>query len=846
MVTSAEGLLSGRVAGVNVITGGSPGSGSEIRIRGGSSLAASNDPLIVVDGMPISNNSTTGSTSFLSSFNPSDILSFTILKDASATAIYGSRAANGVIIITTKKGGKKLAIDYNFQYGSGNITKTTDVFTGDEFRELTASINPDGVNLLGTANTNWQNEIYRRTDFVDNNVSIRGSLFDVLPTRVSLGNTYQEGARLTNKFDRNTVSLAMNPTFLDNSLKINLNVNYSDQKNRFADGVEGSALLFDPTQPVYDANSPFDGYFEYWNPSSFVGMPPTLQNAPRNPVAQLMQTNDTGESKRFFGNFSVDYAMAFLPELRAVVNLGTDQINGDRTRLVPVNAASGPQNNNIAYGTNEYSETTTKNSLLDGYLNYVKLFGKFNVDVTAGYSYQKFEGETFYTRNTLQPSYNTIGSETDTFTDVVLIGYFARAAVTFNENYILNLSWRRDGSSRFAEENQWGNFPAAAFAWNMKEVLLKDSKSVSDLKLRVGYGVTGQQEIPEANVYNQNYITGDPVSQYIFGNTSYPIAVSTYYNPNIKWEETTSFNLGVDYGFIGNKFYGSLDVYSKKSEDLFQTAPVPDGSNFSNRGLQNVGSFTTKGIEFSVNWAAVKKEDFNLNLNFNVASFEREVTELANDSDIYLGGTGAGTGGTAQILSEGWAPYSFYMYKQLYNSANQPIEGAYADLNGDGIINGDDRYIYKNPDPDATFGFATNMNYKNWDFSFNLRAAVGNNVFNAVNAGRAQYDNLNQNEALGNIPTQVLDTNFYTTSDVVLSDLYIENASFLRMDNITLGYTFPEWLNGHASARLYTGIQNAFVITNYSGLDPEVFNNGIDNTIYPRQQSILFGFNLKF
>lgn len=861
LVASPEGLLSGRVAGVNMITGGSPGSGSQIRIRGGSSLAASNDPLIVVDGMPISNDATTGSTSFLSSFNPNDILSFTVLKDASATAIYGSRAANGVIIITTKKGGKKLAVDYNFQYGSGTLNKTLDVFSGDEFRNLINTQYPvgpefsDGQNtanakirgLLGDANTDWQDEIYRRTDYVDNNISLRGNLLNIIPTRISFGNTYQEGLRLTNTFNRNTASAAFNPTFLNNTLKINVNVNYSNQKNRFADAVEGSAIIFDPTQPVYEAGSPYGGYFEYYNPPTWVGGPPSLQLAPRNPVAQLMQTNDTGVSKRFFGNASVDYTMPFLPELRAVVNVGTDQINGDRTRLVPTTAASGPSNNNIVYGTNEYSETTAKNSLFDGYLNYVKLFGKFNVDVTAGYSYQKFEGQTFYTRNTKQPSYNTIGSETDINTDVVLIGYFARAALTFDENYILNLSWRRDGSSRFAENNRWGNFPAAAFAWNMRNVLINDSKTISDLKLRVGYGVTGQQAIPQANVYNQNYVTGDNVSQYIFGNTPYPIAVSTYYNTNIRWEETTSYNIGVDYGFLDNRFYGSLDVYSKESNDLFQTAPVPDGSNFSNRGIQNVGSFTTKGIEFSINADVVKTADFNLNLNFNVAHFEREITELANNSNIYLGDAGVGTGSTAQIFSEGWAPYSFYVYKQLYNSANQPVEGAYADLNGDGIINGNDRYIYKNPDPAATFGFATNMNYKNWDFSFNLRASVGNHVYNAVDAGRAQYDNLLQNQALGNIPSQVLDTNFNTTADVYLSDLYVENASFLRMDNITLGYTFENWLkSGNSSVRVFTGLQNAFVITDYSGLDPEVFDNGMDKTIYPRQQSILFGFNLKF
>jgi iron complex outermembrane receptor protein len=836
---TAENLLSGRVAGLTVNTSGAPGSGSQIRIRGGASLFASNDPLIVIDGLPISNSANTGSTSFLASLNPNDIESFSVLKDASATAIYGSRASNGVIIITTKKGGKKIAVDYNFQYGSGNLVKKVDVFNADEYRALIAEKLPTYVSKLGTSNTDWQDQIYRRTDYIDNNLSIKGNLFGVIPARVSFGNTFQDGLRLTNDFNRNTISATLSPSLFADHLKFRVNANYTNERNRFADGVEGNALRFDPTQSVTTGSAPYGGYFEYYTPG---GSNP-LVLGPRNPVGQLMQTNDTGVNNRLFGNVEMDYKFHFFPELRIVANVGYDEANGVRTRLVDKNAASAPSNNNIPYGTDEYSEKTLRNKLFDGYLNYNKKFGKMNVDAMAGYSYQKFEGRSYYTRNQLEP--NTIGPETDIDTDVVLIGFFGRTTLNYNDKYLLTLTYRRDGSSRFSEDNRWGNFPAVGFAWKLKEDFFKDSKSISDLKLRLGYGITGQQDIPAANEYLQKYVNGDGVSQYTFGSVALPIGLSSSYNSLIKWEQTTTYNAGFDYGFLNNRISGSVEVFYKQSNDLLVRSALPDGGNFSNRGWQNVGNMTTKGVEFSINAEVIKSNDFNWNVNFNATKFERRIDQLALNSDILTGGTGAGTGGTAQILREGFTPYSFYMYKQLYNASNQPIEGAYADLNGDGIVNGDDRYVYKNPDPDATFGFASNLNYKNLDFSFNLRASVGNRVFNAVNAGRAQYDYL-LDGVVQNIPTAVTQTNFNTTSDVVLSDVYIENASFLRLDNVSLGYTFPKWLEGKASLRLFTGVQNAFVITKYSGLDPEITNDGRDNTIYPRQRSILVGANVKF
>lgn len=841
---TTENLLQGRVAGVTVNTSGAPGSGSEIRIRGGSSLFASNDPLIVIDGLPIENATTTGSTSFLASLNPSTIESMTVLKDASATAIYGSRASNGVILITTKKGGKTLAVDYNFQYGSGRLVDKIDVFSANEYRDIIQQWRPGDVSRLGTANTNWQDEIYRRTDLVDQNLSVRGNLFGAIPSRLTIGNTYQEGLRLTNKFNRSTVGVALNPSFLKDHLKFKLNANYTNEKNRFADGVEGAALAFDPTQPVYAANSVYGGFFEYYNPLNNELTPQT----PRNPVAQLMQTYDTGVSNRFFGNFEMDYKFHFLPELRAVVNVGFDETNGERSRRAGLDVASSGSNNNIPYGTNEYTEEKRRNKLLDFYLNYNKTFNDLVFDATAGYSYQKWDSDKYMTGNTNDPNLPTGSTgfpRLEVPFDTVLIGFFGRTNLTYKDKYLLTLTYRRDGSSKFDEDNRWANFPAAAFAWKVNQDFFKDSKLISDLKLRLGWGITGQQNIGNNNDYLQQYNIGSGSSQYYFGEVPYPIAVSARLSDKLKWEETTTYNAGIDFGILNNRITGAVDVFYKESNDLLADVATADGSNFSNRSWQNIGSFTTKGIELSLNAEVIKNDNLNWNVNFNATTYQREITKL-NADYIRVGDNVVGTGTQAQAHFVGYTPNSFLLYKQLYDNAGTPIEGAFADLNGDNVINSEDKYVYRNPDPKLILGFASNFNYGNFDFYFNLRANLGNRVFNVVNASKAQYNLLNTGGTIGNIPSSVLETGIVNqNSNNALSDMYVENASFLRMDNITLGYTFPKWLDGKASLRLYTGVQNAFVITDYSGLDPEV-TGGFDNTIYPRQRSFLFGANVKF
>ena len=852
---TTENLLNGRIAGVTVNTSGAPGSGSEIRIRGGSSLGGdrggSNDPLIVIDGLPISNATNTGSTSFLASLNPATVESITVLKDASATAIYGSRASNGVILITTKKGGKKLEVEYNFQYGSGKLVKTIPVFGADQFRNVIAQKYPDLLPTLGNASTNWQEQIYRRTDFVDNNVSLRGNVFKFMPARLTIGNTYQEGLRLTNNFNRSTVSLALSPSFFTDHLKFRVNANYANEKNRFAPEVEKSAIAFDPTQPVYDATSQFGGFFEFRDKTKTTITTDALTpNVARNPVAQLLQTNESGTSDRFFGNFEMDYKFHFLPALRFVANLGFDEATGERLKTVATNSAVAANNVNIIFGNNEFTKEVFRNKLADIYFNYNTTFGKLNLDATAGYSYQKFEKTKYQTGNTNGPQTLNTAVPVQIDPDLVLIGFFGRSVLTYNDKYLLTLVYRSDASSRFSKEiGRWGSFPAASFAWRVKNDFFKDNKTLSDLKLRAGWGITGQQDAGQEKFgYLERYNQGEGNSQYFIGNTAYSVSVPAK-RTFINWENTTTYNAGVDFGLFNNRLSGSVDAFYKLSDRLLFDAPNADGSNFTNSSYQNIGSFTTKGIEVNLNADLCRNSGtgFNWNVNVNFTHFERRIVEIDPFDRITIGGIDGGTGATIQALQAGFTPNSFFVYKQLYDTAGNAIEGAYADLNGDNIINTSDRYLYKNPDPNFLIGFASSMNYKNIDFSFNLRASIGNRVYNNVNSNNAVYARMQPSgsAAAGNIPTAVLDTNFTNALNTLSSDLYIENASFLRMDNITLGYTFPKWLEGKASLRLFSGVQNAFVITKYSGLDPEI-TGGIDKTIYPRQRSLLFGANVKF
>ena len=839
-IVSAANLITGRVAGVSIVSDGSPGGGAAIRIRGGSSLGASNDPLIVIDGMPISNSGAGGSRGILASINPNDIESFSILKDASSTAIYGSRASNGVIIISTKKGKATFKAEYNVKVGLSTLADKIDVFTADEYRALIAEQRPDDVSMLGNANTDWQDEIYQEEISIDHSLSLSGQVFNTIPTRFSFGYTDQPGLRKTSSFERISSKLSLSPTLFDDHLKVNINASLNSEANRFADGVEGSAIYMDPTQPVYDDNSPFGGFFEYHTN----GEP---NSANRNPLASLLQRENSSSVKRFYGNVKLDYKLHFFPDVSAVLNVGYDKSEGEGFNQLSTESINGFR---LAVGDpflgsrSEYTSERT-NSLLDGYFVYNKELDNVDVEVTAGYSYQKFEGKDFNTGNLMDPD-----RESDVYThpDVVLIGFFGRTNLSFMDKYLLTLSYRRDGTSRFSEDNRWGNFPAAALAWKISEEdFLKDSNTISNLKLRAGWGITGQQDISASYAFLGRTVLSSNISQYIFGNTAILTAIPQTRLEDLKWEETTTYNVGLDYGLFNNKVSGAIEVYLKESKDLLANVAISDGSNFSNSGFQNIGTFTSKGIEFSIGTDIVNTDDLTIDANYNVSFNQTEIDELALEQDIRVGGIGGGTGGTVQLHSQGFAPFSYYVYKQLYDVSGAPIEGAYADLNQDGIINDTDRYIYKKPAADVLMGFQSNMNYKDFDFSFNLRASIGNYMYNNVNSSRAQYDNLQDVTALGNLPVSVLETGFNSTPNVIISDLYIENASFLKMDNVTLGYTFNGFnkKDEGSSIRLWTGVQNVFTITNYSGLDPEVFG-GIDNTIYPRPRTFLLGANFKF
>lgn len=849
MNATAENLLNGRVAGLTVSTGGAPGSGSTIRIRGGSSLNAKNDPLIVIDGLPLDNEDSGGATSKLSSINPNDIESFSILKDASATAIYGSRASNGVIIITTKKGSQGgMQVSFNSLTTVNTLAKKVDVLSASEFRNLvTQNGNATQIGLLGNSNTDWQDEIFRRSMSVDNNLSIRGNLFGVVPARLSIGYTDIPGLLRTGEFKRTTTSIALNPSFFDDHLKINLNANISWQDNRFAEeGAIGNALSFDPTQSVYDPTSYFGGYFEWLEADG----DRVAVGAQQNPVSLLDQRRNITDNRKMYGNFQVDYKLHFFEDLRAVVNVGFDKQDGNGTNTLLPFSPAGFQTGNystgnyINYGSSTYFNENKENKLLDAYLVYTKQIGKFNLDVTGGYSYQNFKWKGFSTGNIFDPN-----AQPDVFTrpEINLQSYFGRMNIGFDDKYLLTVNYRRDGTSRFSKANRWGNFPGAAFAWKIsEESFLSNVSAVSDLKLRLGWGITGQQDINDGYAYIPRYTTGTTQAQYQFGNVFVPVGRPEGYNTGLKWEETETKNIGIDYGFFDNRLTGSLDLYEKKSSDLLAIVPYADGSNLTNQGFRNFGNFTTRGVEFSVSYDVFRGDGFNWTSSFNVTYNDQEITALPADNAV--GDIDGGGGNKIQINSVGYNPNAFYVYEQVYDSNGYPVEGVYVDRNQDGVISTADQYRYKKPNADYTFGMMNNMSYKQFDLSFAWRASLGNYMYNNVASNRGVLQSgVRYNDVISNIHSDYYNTGFQQEgNNRLFSDYYVQDASWFKLDNITLGYTIQNPLGTDKSKlRIYGAVQNVFVITDYDGIDPENFG-GIDKTIYPRPRMFMLGFNLDF
>jgi iron complex outermembrane receptor protein len=852
-IASPQELLIGKAAGVQITTGGgAPGEGATIRIRGGSSMSASNDPLIVVDGIPLDNNGVAGMGNFLNTINPNDIESFTILKDASATAIFGSRASNGVIIITTKKGvaGSKLKISYDGKASFSVVPNQVPVLGADEFRSVyneQYKDNPAALAVLGTANTDWQKEIFNNSFGHDHNLSATGSVKS-MPYRVSLGYSNLDGILKTSNLERYTGAISLNPTFFDNHLKINVNVKAMKEKSRFANqGAIGSAVGFDPTQPVYSGNNNYGGYFEWLQAN---GNP--INIATNNPLGMLETHHDISDVNRMIGNFQVDYKFHFLPELRANLNIATDRSASDGSIKVPDFArhawAINGDGKSIG-GNYAIYDQQKKNDLLDFYLNYVKEMGSSKVDFMAGYSWQHFWRKGSYWQT--NEAQNKLLTNTHYNTENYLVSFFGRLNYSLMDKYLLTLTLRDDGSSRFSKANRWGLFPSAAFAWKIKEEsFLKNVEAVSDLKLRLGYGITGQQDIYSGDYpYLARYTFGQPTAAYQFGDQFINTLRPEGYDANLRWEKTTTYNIGLDYGFANNRITGTVEYYYRPTTDLINTIPVPAGTNLTNQILTNVGDLVNKGVEFAILGRIISTENMAWEVGYNVSFNKNEITRLTATDDpnykgVFVGGIGGGVGNTIQIHTVGYPVNSFYIYEQVYDNAGKPIEGLYVDRNGDGKISELDKYQYHKPAPDVFMGINSRFSYKNWDLSFSGRVSLGNYVYNNVNSGNGVSAYMYNGVGYA---TNVVSDAVYTgwSSPRYWSDYYIEDASFFRMDNINLGYQFKNVASSKMNLYVSLTAQNAFVITKYKGLDPEVFN-GIDNNFYPRPRIFLLGLKLDF
>lgn len=887
LVVNAQDMLSGKVAGVNVTSNsGEPGVGTQIRIRGGSSLNASNDPLIVIDGVPMDNHkvgNTMGNSAsnLLSTINPQDIESFNVLKDASATAIYGSRGSNGVIIITTKKGhkGQKPEISYSGSVSVSQKKKTYDMMNGDQYRAYVKSLfneNDDAVKALGTANTDWQDLIYRTAVSHDHNVTVAGSAGKFLPYRVSVGYTSQQGILKNSDYNRYTASVNLNPSLLNDHLNLNLNAKGMYSKAKKADtGAIGNAVSFDPTQSPYNFTSQrdialleanggvqqtlnnFGGYFNWLTSASAYNNPQwpftRFNDAPANPLAQLELGGNVEKVRSFIGSADIDYKVHGFEDLRLHMTLGAEIAKGTVDETQPTSYPT-----TLYYGGITDNENFKRNLLLSAYAQYYKDFSKnHHFDIMGGYEYQHFFFR--YNNSWMQYYPESDAQAGNVFKDTkdidkyenFLVSFFGRANYTLMNRYFFTATVRDDGSSRF--KDHWGLFPSFAFAWRMKdENNLKDIKWLSDLKFRAGYGVTGQQEGIDNYLWFKQYKKGQNYGQYpIVGDGT--IYTPLYYNDKLKWEKTTTYNLGLDFG-ICNRLTGSIDWYVRNTTDLINSAPVAALAGSADKGIQNIGSMKNTGVELSLNYVAVNTKDWYWTMNYNLTYNRNRITDLNGVSDT---GDPVTTGDNIDNVNKvlayqtGYAANSFYVYEQMYDKNGKPIEGAVVDRNGDGVISNADKYLYKQVAAPVTMGFSTRVEWKNFDLGFSLRANLGNYVFNNFEQGKRLKTTSSvwcQNAYLANRPVNTLGWD----SDALeskLSDYFVQNASFLKMDNITLGYSFNRLFKSGSwkgiSGRVYASCSNVFTITNYKGIDPEVYN-GIDNNIYPRPITFQFGLNLTF
>lgn len=861
-VTSATDMLVGKAAGVSVITdGGAPGAGATIRIRGGSSMSASNNPLVVIDGVPVDDGGINGMANPLSTVHPDDIATMTVLKDASATAIYGSRASNGVILITTKKGkAGGIQVGYSGSVKVSTSVKDVDVMSANDFKKfVTSKFGEQSMQAkaLGTSDTNWQKEVLRTSVSTDHNINVSGAVAN-LPYRVSVGYTNENGIVKTSNMERFTGAINLNPQFFDKHLTVQLNVKGIYNTNRFADlGSLGMATQYDPTQPIYMKGSEYgNGYFMYLNDK---GKP--IDIALANPVSILTDKSDKTKVYRSIGNAQFDYKFHFLPDLRANLNLGYDVSKGTGDVITVDNSPMSWTWGNFKKGFGENSSfwQLKRNTLLEFYMNYTKTFGAHFIDAMAGYSWQHFyrsEWTKYPYSEAKAKEYGTefYKGEDDIITENYLVSFFGRVNYTLLDRYLLTFTLRNDGSSRFNKDNRWGVFPSAALAWRINEEdFLKDTRWLDDLKLRLGYGVTGQQNLGSGDYpYMARYAYSQPGANYYFGDRRIQLIAPLAYDENLKWEETTTYNAGLDFGFFKGMLSGTLDFYYRQTNNLLNTVTAPAGTNFSNELLTNVGTLENKGVELSLTAHPITTKDFQWTVGYNVSYNKNTITKLTFNDDpkykgVIHGGIDGATGYNVQINAVGKPYNSFYVFEQMYDEKGTPIEGAYVDQNKDNKIDEGDLIPYKKSAPDVYMGLTSQMNYKNWDLSFALRSSIGNYVYNNTQSNREAWDGsqmYDQTGFLKNRLNSAANKNFHTGQ--YRSSYYVQKADFVRMDNISLGYTFNKLFNDKQSARLYFTVQNPFVITNYSGIDPEISGEGIDNNIYPRPISFMFGFNFKF
>lgn len=869
-ITSPQELLQGKISGVLISPGdGQPGAGSTIRIRSGASLNSSNDPLVIIDGIPVSNDAAPGSPNALATINPNDIETFTVLKDASATAIYGSRASNGVIVITTKRGSAdRLKVEYASTYSISDPVKKIDMLNTREFRNVINETYPqsssvhDIVNQYPDQSTNWQDQIFRTAFSTDQNIAVSGTIAKQLPFRASFGYTNNDGTLKTSNYERYTGAIKLNPSFFDKHLTVDLNVKGTLNNNRYADsGAINAAAFYDPTKPTHNDGSQFNGY---WNVTNNDGNPVTL--ALTSPLSLLYDVNNTSETKRFIGNLQLNYKIHGFEDLQANANFGYDTANGQGDNYVnpgSFQAAKDTQFPDVGQGTSY--ENIRRNEVMDFYLNYSKEIPSINSNISAmaGYSWQHFyyKDKNMQMSNPTEPGYLKdweYNEKTGRFVkeevnpwENYLISFFGRLNYSFLDRYLLTATIRRDGSSKFAKGNQWGTFPSVALAWSVirEPFMINTQHVLSNLKLRLGYGVTGQQDITDYQFMVKYYLGYTPETTYL---GSYLLKPGEY-NPDLKWEETATYNIALDYGFLNNRINGSIEYYQKHTKDLLNETPPAAGTNFVNIIVANIGKMKNSGLEFHINATPIDKRNFKWEVGYNVTWNTSEVTKLTvNYNPDYTGidAGGHSFGGTRTILQkhvEGYAPYTFMLYQQIYDENGNPIQNAFVDRNKDGKITEADRYLTdKNPMPDVYMGFSSTFSYKNWDLGFNMRANFGNYVYNAFAADNATVKTYRDNGYVNNLYKGIYNTGFteINSSQQIASDYFLENASFLKMDNITVGYSFNKLFTNKISGRINASLQNVFTITKYSGLDPEC--PGIDYNIWPRPMTYTLGLTLNF